>query len=115
MLQMCSVATLCEIFLALVAFYLTFSPRVAERLYHPALFQPHKFPSGDYDLNVLNGIRAADITFQTMDGSKLHAWHFRLPGATRTILIQSRQHGKYCRLAKLGRALAISRRIGICL
>jgi uncharacterized protein len=67
------------------AIYLLLSPRVAIRWYSNALFHPHRYPSGDWDVD-LDGIKPEDVWFRAKDNSQLHGWFFQAPGATHTVL-----------------------------
>lgn len=67
------------------AIYLLLSPRVAIRWYSNALFHPHRYPSGEWDVE-LDGIKPEDIWFRAKDDSQLHGWFFKVPGAKHTVL-----------------------------
>lgn len=63
------------------------SPVVATPLYKGMLFQPDKFPLGQYDIGVINGCRHTDHAITTADGLKLHGWYFEIPQARQVILL----------------------------
>src|SRR5258707_948973 len=67
------------------------SPKLAEPLYYPALFEPSVYPSGNWQNTKLSGIERRDCYFATRDGKILNGWLFEKPGATKTILLS---HGR---------------------
>jgi alpha-beta hydrolase superfamily lysophospholipase len=75
-----------ETLIALLALYVVASPRVAERAYHPALFEPHKYPQGHYESEFAKSGRFHDLFFPTPTGNQLHAWYFRGETGAKTIL-----------------------------
>lgn len=95
--------------LALVTAYLFLSPRFGERLYHRELFNPFKYPTGNYNDSALEGIKAKDIFFPSEDGTKLHAWYFERKEASKTILLF---HGNTGNLGDLQTLLCLLLRTG---
>lgn len=75
--------------------YVGLSPRVAKLLYRPILFHPARYPEGYYDIESIDGIAPIDVYFKAADGTRLHAWFFKLDGAERTILFH---HGNAANL-----------------
>ena len=80
------------------ALYAVLSPRLAEPVYRPTLFNPHKYPSGNYQRGVVNDVRARDVIFPTANGRKLHGWLFSRNDASKSILIN---HGNTGNIADL--------------
>jgi fermentation-respiration switch protein FrsA (DUF1100 family) len=72
--------------LALTWSLLLISPRLAEPLYYPGLFEPTKFPNGNYDQTTVNGITRQEVFFTTAKGKRLHGWYFANPKAAKTVL-----------------------------
>lgn len=72
---------------ALGALYVALSPRVAEPLYMPALFQPDGFPACDYHSNSLHDIKPKEVFFATYNNKLLHGWYYILPNATKTVIV----------------------------
>lgn len=68
------------------ALYLALSPKVAMRLYNSQLFNPFKFPEGEYQIDQVSGIAKEDVFFTSLNGTKLHGWFFRNPQAKLTVL-----------------------------
>ena len=68
------------------ALYVALSPKVAMRLYNAQLFNPFKFPEGEYQIDQVSGITKEDIFFTSLNGTKLHGWFFRNPEAKLTVL-----------------------------
>jgi len=75
------------ILLLIVTLYVVCSPRLAERLYHPALFEPYKYPRGSYESEFAKSGRLEDLFFPTQSGKRLHAWYFKADGGSKTILV----------------------------
>jgi uncharacterized protein len=71
----------------MLAVYMVLSPVVAAPLYKGMLFQPDKYPLGQYDVGVINGCRHTEHIMVTADGLKLHGWYFELPQAPKVILL----------------------------
>ncbi|HEY9718244.1 MAG TPA: alpha/beta hydrolase [Trichormus sp.] len=85
--------------LASVIAYLGLSPRIAELLYLPVMFEPHKFPIGDWSMSWLpQGQTCSDIWFPTANGAKLHGWYFPVADAEKTLLVN---HGNTGNIADL--------------
>jgi len=91
--------------------YLGLSPRMAEIIYLPALFEPHKFPRGNWDMSWLDqkqGFR--DVSFPTANGAKLHGWYFRVPLASATLLVH---HGNTGNVADLVVLISLLLKTGV--
>lgn len=71
--------------LAALGLYVALSPRLAIPLYTPRLFQPEK-TLVDEPFQCLEDIAPRDVNFLSSNGKQLHGWHFKQPGATKTIL-----------------------------
>lgn len=90
--------------------YWLLSPRMAEALYLPALFEPHKFPVGEWALSWLPpGQHCQDIWFSSATGAKLHGWYFPVAGARKNILIN---HGNTGNIADLHVLLSLLLKTG---
>ena len=72
--------------------YLLCSPLVSKDLYYSLLFYAAPYPYGNYDDNVVDGIKAKDVFFKTADHHTLHGWYFKKPGA-KTLLLMSHGNG----------------------
>jgi hypothetical protein len=99
-------AIICIIAFLLVAL----SPRFAEVIYHPALFQPLKFPRGDWSLSWLNDRAIEDVYFPTAHGHKLHGWFLSAADAPATVLLH---HGQAGNLADLHVLIDLLHRSGL--
>lgn len=97
-----------EICAGLLVLYIVASPRVAERAYHVALFEPHKYPKGNYDNASVNG-RDEDIFFPSLNGKQLHAWHFKGNPDKKTVLVC---HGNTGNIADLDGLIILLLRTG---
>lgn len=73
------------------ALYLVASPRIGERFYHSALFDPWKFPKGNYDFSLAKSSKCEDVFFPSLTGKQLHGWYFQGSSGQKTILLC---HGK---------------------
>lgn len=76
---------------AIAALYLVASPRIAERAYHSNLFDPWKYPKGNYDFALAKSSICEDIFFPSLTGKQLHGWYFQGSPGQKTILLC---HGK---------------------
>lgn len=72
--------------------YLLCSPLVSRNLYYCLLFYAAPYPYGNYDDNVVDGIKAKDVFFKTTDNHTLHGWYFKKPG-TKSILLMNHGNG----------------------
>lgn len=72
--------------------YLLCSPLVSKNLYYSLLFYAAPYPYGNYDDNVVDGIKAKDVFFKTANNHTLHGWYFKKPGA-KTLLLMSHGNG----------------------
>jgi pimeloyl-ACP methyl ester carboxylesterase len=71
----------------LLSLYVALMPCVQQETYRLVLFQPWKYPKGDYQVRSLCGVTAKDVNFKTADGSMLHALYFKNPKGKNTVLI----------------------------
>ena len=85
------------------------SPKLAEPLYYPGLFQPTKYPSGFYNQVTVSGITRQEVFFLTAAGKHLHGWYFANPGAEKTVLYS---HGNGDNLTHYLRFVALLLRSG---
>jgi uncharacterized protein len=56
-------------------------------IFDACILRPVKCESGDYGIKAVNGVKCSDVFFSASNGKVLHAWHFDLPGATKTVLV----------------------------
>ena len=66
--------------------YLLMSPRVNKLVYRPLMFFPVPFPESLEDIPSLEGVPGEEYFFEGSQGQRLHAWHWRRPGARYTFL-----------------------------
>lgn len=85
--------------------YFMLSPRVSMSRYSALLFQPQKFPAGNYRLGDILGVPCQDAAFRSIDGKVLHGWYFKQPEAKYTILVCHGQGGNITELETLARSL----------
>lgn len=99
-------------FCAVLGLYVLFSPRVAEPLYRKLMFEPLKYPRGDYRsaevIRFLAENKVQDIFVPIADGKKLHAWHFPNKGASQTIIICHGNEGNISDMSTLIKLLLTS-------
>jgi len=76
---------------ALLPIYLV--PAIGQPFYNLMLFHPWKYPNGLYTGAAMLGIEPADQYFTAEDGSKLHGWLFRVPGARHVVLLSDGNGG----------------------
>lgn len=74
-------------FAALVWVYILMSPRLAEPLYYPALFQSKTFPAGLWQRTKVLGIERQECFFRNKNGETLCGWLFSAPHASKVILL----------------------------
>jgi fermentation-respiration switch protein FrsA (DUF1100 family) len=79
--------------------WLLASPRVAEPVYRPVLFEPLRFPQGDWSMSWLDGLEYEDVSFLTSGGHRLHGWLFPRDDAKVTVVVH---HGNTGNIADLG-------------
>ena len=72
--------------------YLMGSPLFGRGVYYNMLFYPSKYPAGYFDENVVDGVKAQDIYFQTESRNTLHGWYFHNP-ASKTLVIMHHGNG----------------------
>ncbi len=87
------------------------SPRFAEPVYRPILFEPQKYPDGkgDWSMSWLDGREFEDVYLKTKKGSKLHGWFFPQSGAKASILVNHGNAGNIADLQVLIELLLASR------
>ena len=73
--------------------YLLLSPIACKQLYHFLLFHPIKYPIGSYGQSNISGVQASDEFFRAADGTKLHGWLFKKPGAKYITIVHHGQGG----------------------
>lgn len=75
--------------------YIGLAPVVGQALYHPLIFEPIKYPAGDWSYATVCGIKPVDAFFKSENGNKLHGLFYLNPGASKTVLLS---HGSayYC-------------------
>jgi uncharacterized protein len=56
-------------------------------IFDACILRPVKCESGEYHVKAVNGVKCSDVFFPASNGKILHAWHFDLPGATKTVLV----------------------------
>jgi uncharacterized protein len=78
---------------AFVIVYLLLSPLCSKALYHFLLFHPVKYPIGCYDQSNISGVQASDEFFKSVDGTRLHGWLFKKPGARYVVVVHHGQGG----------------------
>ncbi len=78
--------------------WLTASPRIAEPLYHGSLFEPHRYPFGDWTMDWLNGRACQEVNLPTENGHSLHGWFMPTEGADTTIIVN---HGNTGNIADI--------------
>jgi fermentation-respiration switch protein FrsA (DUF1100 family) len=78
--------------------WLLLSPRIAERLYGRALFEPLKFPAGDWSSQAGFDREAEDVWFLNNKRQKLHGWFFSHPTSATTVIVN---HGNSGNIADL--------------
>jgi uncharacterized protein len=90
---------------AMVALFVLFSPRVAERLYRPLMFEPLKYPKGHYRTDELQQFlvdsNVQDIFIPIGNGKNLHAWYFANRTTSQTIMICHGNEGNISDMSKL--------------
>lgn len=86
----------------LLFFYILFSPRIALPFYNTMIFYPHKYPTGQYELESIEGIPRKDVYFASSNGKRLHGWFFNRADGGPTVLISH------------GNAGNLSYRAGLC-
>ena len=90
-------------FAALGVLYLALSPRVCTPLYGAMLFHPDKYPSGNYQIEVVDHVMRKEVFFPALNGKKLHGWLFSKPGTKHVILFHHGNAGNLTyRLALVG-------------
>ncbi len=70
-----------------LAIYVLLSPVVAQPLYNKLIFQPTKYPTGDWSYATICGIKPKDADFKSENGNNLHGLLYELPGAQKTVLL----------------------------
>jgi pimeloyl-ACP methyl ester carboxylesterase len=70
-----------------LAIYVLLAPVVAHPLYHKLIFQPTKYPAGDWTYATICGIKPVDANFKSDNGNKLHGLLYEKPGAKKTVLL----------------------------
>ncbi len=55
-----------------LAIYIALSPVVAQPLYSKLIFQPTKYPTGDWSYATIRGIKPTDADFKSENGNSLH-------------------------------------------
>jgi len=90
---------------AMAALYVLGSPRVAEPLYRPLMFEPTKYPKGFYNEPELKQFladnNAQDVFIPIGNGKNLHAWHFINSRAAQTIMVCHGNEGNISDMSKL--------------
>lgn len=73
-----------------LAGYIALSPAVAQPLYNKLLFYPDypvRYEQQHYQLKELEGVPKQDAFIPTSLGTKLHAWYFKNPRATKLVIL----------------------------
>ena len=90
---------------AIAVLYVLFSPRMAEALYRPLIFEPLKYPKGYYrDAELkefLTNTSAQDIFVPIGNGKHLHAWYFANKKAGPTVVVCHGNEGNISDMSKL--------------
>jgi len=97
---------------ATLALYILASPRIAEPLYRKLLFEPLKYPRGDYRaaevIKFLAERKAQDLFVPLRGEKKLHAWYFPNNDASQTIIICHGNEGNISDMTSLVKLLLAS-------
>jgi fermentation-respiration switch protein FrsA (DUF1100 family) len=84
------------------------SPRMLEPIYDLALFEPHKFPRGDWSTDWAHDLNLQDVFIPTSSGKRLHGWFITQPEATATILVNHGNTGNIADIDLLVKLLALT-------
>ncbi len=84
---------------ALLLLWLLGSPRISEWIYDRSLFEPDKYPRGDWSLPWLQGLIHEEVHFPTDSGELLHGFLLTKSDAIVTIIIN---HGNSGNVADMG-------------
>lgn len=90
---------------ALGALYVALSPRVSSGLYGRMLFHPDKYPSGNYQMDEIDGVPVKEVFFPTARGRKLHGWFLKKPGSRRVLLFSHGNAGNISYRAAIARLM----------